>query len=111
MDCRLWVASEWILRCGCTIFKEMSLWETREHSLAVAIDTGPLCRDLPPWSVDRWNFWKTRFREIADNGEALGLSILVRGRAAESAKRMQRIVDERIANEWTTDSIAKDQST
>jgi hypothetical protein len=93
------------------IFKEMSLYETREESIAKAIQTGPLCKDLPPWSVDRWKFWKKRFREIADNGEDLALSSSVRGRAAESEKRMQRIIDERIANERATDSITKDQST
>lgn len=109
MDCRLWVASEWILRCGCMILKEMCLYETREESIAKAIPTGPLCKDLPPWSVDRWKFRKTRFREIADNGEDLALSYSVRGRAAESGKRMQRIIDERIANKRTTESITKNQ--
>jgi hypothetical protein len=93
------------------IFKEMSLYETREESIAKAIQTGPLCNDLPPWSLDRWKFWKTRFREIADNGEDFALSSSVRGRAAESVKVMQRIIDERMAHGKTTDSITKDQST
>jgi hypothetical protein len=93
MDCRVWVAGEWIIRCGSIIFKEMSLYETHEGSAEKAIDMDALYKDVSPWGLDRWKFWIGRFSEIGAKDEALGLSDDTRTCAIECSERMQRIID------------------
>lgn len=55
MECRLQVASEWILHCASPILKDMKPKEDEaaNKNLARALRTGPLCEGKAPQSVER----------------------------------------------------------
>ena len=61
---RLVVAGEWIFESGDVLFKEMTSAGLQDEDTARAIKPGPLCEKLLPWSRNRWDFWKNRFREL-----------------------------------------------
>ena len=71
MECRLWVASEWIISCADLIFKDMSSEEALDEATARALKTGSLCDGIQPRSVERWEFWKKRFSELATDYDSL----------------------------------------
>lgn len=94
MACRLWVATEWILQCADVIFLEISEKKELDKSAARALATGSLCDNdnlPPPLSVERWNFWKQRFSEIAANAENLRLDSSITGRISQALKRMNEV--------------------
>jgi hypothetical protein len=88
MDCRVWVASEWMIHCADGLFKAMNLKEKPSEDAARAFSTGPLCEHIPPWSVERWEFWKMRFAEIATEAGSLGLDSAMTVRISDALKSM-----------------------
>jgi len=62
-ECRLWVASEWIIQCAGPIFKEMNSKAELDEYEARVHRTGSLCGS-EPLSIERWEFWRKRFSEL-----------------------------------------------
>lgn len=93
MACRLWVATEWIIQCADVIFLEINEKKELEQSAARALATGSLCDDdnLPPLSVERWNFWKQRFSEIAADAGNLRLDSSITERISQALTRMNEV--------------------
>jgi len=85
MDCRVWVATEWILNCADTLENEMkSPNEELTEDEAGIRGTGRLCDDsIAPRSMQRWEFWKKRLAEIAKEAGDLGLQ-------EETTKRVEK---------------------
>ena len=70
MDCKLWVATEWILQCGLALHWFFETWEDElEEDRVRAYRFGSLCRDMrfPLIGMERWHFWKKRLEEILEN--------------------------------------------
>ena len=54
MDCRLWVASEWIVQCADLVFQDLNSKEEVNEDTAHSLRMGSLCPGIPPLSVKRW---------------------------------------------------------
>ncbi|KAI5464096.1 hypothetical protein BGZ63DRAFT_376899 [Mariannaea sp. PMI_226] len=91
MDCRVWVATEWILNCSVTLKKEMmSPNEDLTENEAASRGTGKLCDDsITPRSLQRWDFWKKRLAEIAKEADDLGLQEETKKRVEEALKTLE----------------------
>ena len=65
-ECKLWVATQWLIRCGCILFQDTKKppgsYTAKETT---SIRPGPLCGDLPSFSIQRWDFWLSRLMELA----------------------------------------------
>ena len=64
-DCYLWVATQWLTHCGQLLRRHMGLAEGLDEEAQEAIPTGPLCKSVPPRSLERWDFWRSRLAELA----------------------------------------------
>lgn len=69
MECRLWVASEWIIHCADLLLEQMSSKEEIDEGTARALSIGALCKVERPLSLERWEFWKQRLSELAADAE------------------------------------------
>ncbi|KAJ3564024.1 hypothetical protein NPX13_g7989 [Xylaria arbuscula] len=56
-----------------------------------AFKTGSLCRDIPHFSMDRWNFWKRRLAEISADAGNLDLEPAIVTRISDTIKIMEEI--------------------
>ncbi|OTA94725.1 hypothetical protein M434DRAFT_394512 [Hypoxylon sp. CO27-5] len=91
MDCRLWVASEWIIHCADIIFEDISSLKDPDEGLARSLSAGPLYDGKALLGAERWKFWKRRFSELnADSGK-LELDNAVSNRILEALERMDKI--------------------
>lgn len=91
MDCRIWVASEWIIQCARLLFIDLGSSEELDEAAARGLQTGPLCGDndkMAPLSVARWEFWKTRLSEIASQVGSSGLTITTAERISKALEAM-----------------------
>lgn len=91
MDCRVWVATEWILNCSDLLEKEMKASnEELTKDEAGIRGTGKLCDDsITSRSWQRWEFWKKRLAEIEKEADGLGLEEETRKRVEESLKVLE----------------------
>lgn len=91
MDCRVWVATEWILNCSDTLKKEMkSPNEELTEDEAGIRGTGKFCDDtITPRSWQRWEFWKKRLAEIAKEADDLSLQEETKKRVEETLKVLE----------------------
>ncbi|KAK3292223.1 uncharacterized protein B0H64DRAFT_224573 [Chaetomium fimeti] len=64
-ECRLWVATEWLTRCGQLVRREMGSTEPLSEQSRASIAPGPLCEGVPPLGPERWEFWRSRLIELA----------------------------------------------
>ncbi|KAL0931227.1 uncharacterized protein CTRU02_213962 [Colletotrichum truncatum] len=64
-ECKLWVATEWLARCGQLLYKDMASTDALTEREQASIAPGPLCKDIPPRSLERWNFWRSRLTELS----------------------------------------------
>ncbi|KAI1204091.1 uncharacterized protein F4807DRAFT_449015 [Annulohypoxylon truncatum] len=87
MECRIWVATEWIIRCGDVLLHKLT-GEDVFGRVALSLTTGPLCRNIRPLGVERWEFWKTRFHEIRNDYQRLDLSLAIYLRMGDTLRRM-----------------------
>ena len=82
LDCRVWVASEWIYNCNGLIRQYLASEEltqgSREH-------TGPLAENISPRSLQRWDFWRKRLTELVDSENIQGVA---KEWASEALKKM-----------------------
>ncbi|KAL8912921.1 MAG: hypothetical protein Q9172_007401 [Xanthocarpia lactea] len=91
MECRLWVASEWIIQCAHPIFEDLNSKEELDESTARSLRTGPLCDNIPPMSLERWEYWKKRFSELATDAGSLGLDGAIDIRISDALKSMDAV--------------------
>lgn len=95
MNCRLWVASEWLLRCGDIIFEDMCSQETHKESFGVPSGPGSLCpSDIPALSLKRWEFWKKRLLEIGADRKNMELGDASCGRILDTLQIMSIIEEQ-----------------
>jgi hypothetical protein len=64
-ECKLWVATEWLTRCGQLLLRDMGSAEALGERAQASIAPGPLCEGVAPQSLERWDFWRSRLTEIA----------------------------------------------
>lgn len=88
MGCRVWVATEWIIQCADILFQAMNSKEELDKNTARALSTGSLCEGKAPLSVERWEFWKKRFSELATDAGGLSLSEDIKTRISDALKSM-----------------------
>ncbi|RDL35973.1 uncharacterized protein BP5553_06585 [Venustampulla echinocandica] len=91
MECRLWVASEWIIYCADPIFKYMTPNEELDEGTARALRTGTLCDGKSPLGVERWGFWKKRFSKFAADASGLKLDSAITGRISNALNIMDAV--------------------
>jgi hypothetical protein len=74
LNCRLWVAAEWIVRCsGPLLWRLTAPKDPGEKPIQTEL-TGTLYGEgLPPWNLQRWEFWKERLTLFAGEHESFGL--------------------------------------
>ncbi|KAI2468631.1 hypothetical protein F4781DRAFT_397313 [Annulohypoxylon bovei var. microspora] len=87
MECRLWIASEWILLCGNVLLHNLT-GEYATGSFDVSLMTGPLCNNVRSLGRERWEFWKTRFCTIGDDYKDLELSSGIYFRIGDTLRSM-----------------------
>lgn len=88
MDCQVWAATEWILQCSQLLMKEMMAVEEQTETVLKA--PGPLFgKDLPPRSLQRWDFWKKRLAEVSNECETLGIEAETRLRIEKAIEVME----------------------
>ncbi|KAH6876350.1 hypothetical protein B0T10DRAFT_497880 [Thelonectria olida] len=93
MDCRLWVASEWILQCGELVYDEITSNRELDEWSARALGGGPLYESQVPLSLARWQFWMARFQNLSENAVGLELDASVIARITLTVQRMGAIRD------------------
>jgi hypothetical protein len=91
-SCRIWVATEWILRCGDIIYDDMSSQEQLDEDTSVVIAPGFLCECMSPRSIQRWEFWRKRFLDIVSEWDRLELEGVTRDRVSNAAMKMDAVV-------------------
>ncbi|XXH00800.1 hypothetical protein Hte_007151 [Hypoxylon texense] len=91
MRCRIWVASEWIIHCADHLFNFVNTKDDIDESTARAFKGGPLYDGRPPLGVERWQFWKKRFSELAANATSLELDGSTTGRISDALKSMDGV--------------------
>jgi hypothetical protein len=89
MDCRIWVASEWMIRCAEVILEDMSSGEQLDENSRRSLRTGPLC-SCEVLTVARFDFWRQRFSELAAAND-LGLDEPLLRRIGEALERMNAV--------------------
>ncbi|KAI1361702.1 hypothetical protein F5Y08DRAFT_342345 [Xylaria arbuscula] len=85
LECRLWVACEWIIRCSRIIYKCMDAGLSNH----TAFQTGSLCHEVPHFSIERWNFWKKRLTEIPADSTNLNLDLAIVTRISHTIEIME----------------------
>lgn len=93
MECRLWVASEWMIRCAGVLFNYMISGEEVSEKRARCLQGGSLCHDILPLGLGRWAFWKRRFHEIINDATFLKIDGPVISRISDALGTMDTVDD------------------
>ncbi|KAJ5697334.1 hypothetical protein N7488_011018 [Penicillium malachiteum] len=66
-DCKVWIAAEWLIRCGNLLHRELGAGEflTAADQAMSNVKPGPLAEGVLPISLKRWNFWRSRLVELS----------------------------------------------
>lgn len=92
-DCKIAVASEWIIQAGPNLLRETLLNEDISEEEKSAYCGGKLWTGLPGLSLERWRFWKHRLAEVKSSVETqLTLDYM------EHAQRVMTKVEEDLAS-------------
>ncbi|CAG7929007.1 unnamed protein product [Penicillium olsonii] len=62
---RLWAVTEWLIQCDDLLFKDLSSTEELQEEVLASVRPGPLCADVHPVSLQRWQFWISRLMELS----------------------------------------------
>ena len=104
---RLWVVTEWLIQCGGLLFKDLSSTEELQEEVLASVRPGPLCADVHPMSLQRWQFWISRLMELSggrytvEGGSEVALS-------AKSISRIELAIA--AMSRHSSSSIAEHQS-
>ncbi|KAH8597775.1 hypothetical protein B0O99DRAFT_684487 [Bisporella sp. PMI_857] len=91
MACRVWVATEWIIHCADRIFMMMNSKEELDEFSLRSFRLGSLCDEKPVLSVERWEFGKKRFVELAADTGSRGFDSAISGRISDALKIMDTV--------------------
>ena len=105
MECKVWVATEWLIQCADLIFEDMNSEEELDESTARSLGTGSLWPDKPPRSRERWQFWEKRFSELAADTGRLGLDRAITGRITAALNSMNE------GHHWADNCCVEEKST
>lgn len=90
-NCHLWVVCTWLVEYGEDLFAEMVPGKVCEDGRG-RIRTGSLCPTKQPLSRERWDFWKKRLSEIADEAkERVEFDEETLGVLSKALKRMEEL--------------------
>lgn len=64
-ELKLWVATEWLIRGAPFMYRQMTSTRPLDEEEKRTTAPGPLCKDVPGVSLQRWAFWRWRLSEIA----------------------------------------------
>lgn len=84
-ECKIWVATEWLIRSGSILFQDLSSNEELDAEALASIKPGPLCEDINPQNVERWERWQSRLVELTSENSSLSASTLSRLKQAFAA--------------------------
>lgn len=107
-ECKIWVATEWLIQCGTILFKDLSSTEELDARELASIKPGPLCQDISPHSVQRWDFWQSRLGELANNKSSNETALEDFSLSASSLSRLEQAITathrsrDRVENEGQT---------
>lgn len=90
LQCRVWVATEWILRCGTIIFEEVTSSRPLDEQTLKYLAVGPLCKGISVRSQERLDFWEKRLTELADQKETLDLDPELVDRITKAAEKIRQ---------------------
>lgn len=83
-ETRIWVACEWLLRCGELIFDFIMIDRPQKDT---ALNTGSLCGpEFPQSGIQRWEFWKKRLQELSNEAESLHVDGSIVERMSEAGE-------------------------
>ncbi|KAJ5719808.1 hypothetical protein N7493_007386 [Penicillium malachiteum] len=111
-ECKLWVATQWLIRCGGMLFQDATKsLESYTAQEVGSVGPGALCKDLPAFSIQRWHFRLSQLMELADRKSTTRL----KDRAAHEVVMSQSSlshVDQAIAamHKWRSSADAESQS-
>ena len=71
-ECGLWVATEWLTRCGQLLRKDLGSTEALSEQEKASIAPGPLCEGISPQGLKRWQFWRSRLARLASAEPRVG---------------------------------------
>ena len=91
MESRLWVATEWVIKCADVILEFISVERQLDPAMARALRGGKLCEDMEPASLERWAFWKGRFGKLAGDVGGLEVDGSIVARITEALGRMDEV--------------------
>ncbi|XDG07215.1 hypothetical protein ABKA04_006830 [Annulohypoxylon sp. FPYF3050] len=85
-ECRVWIATEWLIRCT----EKLLEYQGSGQGPLNVLKTGSLCsEDIPQLGTSRWEFWKKRLGEFAANAESFEFEGVILERISETLKRME----------------------
>ena len=64
-ECGLWVATEWLMRCGQLLRRDLGSAGALSDGEEASIAPGPLCEGISPQGLERWDFWRSRLAGLA----------------------------------------------
>ncbi|KAJ5334529.1 hypothetical protein N7452_006932 [Penicillium brevicompactum] len=91
-ECKIWVATEWLIQCGTILFKDLSSTDELDARELASIKPGPLCQDISPHSVQRWDFWQSRLVELANNKSSNETALEDFSLSASSLSRLEQAI-------------------
>ncbi|KAJ5712976.1 uncharacterized protein N7483_010157 [Penicillium malachiteum] len=70
----VWIAAEWLIRCGTLLYRELCTGAdlTAEEQAKSNFKPGPLAEGVLPISLERWNFWRSRLLELSRAKPSVG---------------------------------------
>ncbi|KAI1452772.1 hypothetical protein F4805DRAFT_404989 [Annulohypoxylon moriforme] len=87
MECRIWVATEWIIRRGDVLLHRLT-GENVNWRFALSLATGPSCRNVRRLGIERWEYWKHTLQNISNCYRSLALNYAVCLRIEDTFLRM-----------------------
>lgn len=90
LETNLWVASEFIFHSGKILYDDVTMEDPDERAAHVC-QTDSLCSEIPPFSLERWDFWQKRLIEFSADAEKFGLSSALTVRLTDAVRRMDVI--------------------
>ncbi|KAF4472298.1 hypothetical protein FALBO_802 [Fusarium albosuccineum] len=91
MECKLWVTTEWIIRCAGIIFEEMNYTGEIDDDTAQSFRMGPSCDAKRVLSLERWEFWKKRLAELVADAGKLELGSTITARISKALEAMAAV--------------------
>ncbi len=64
-EIKLWVATEWLIKGAPFMYRQMTSTRPLHDEEKRTTRPGPLCKELPNMSLERWAFWRSRLSELA----------------------------------------------